>query len=65
MNGIAHVLARVSLAGALEQYAPESMDTDWTKLGDLLDLSSLHSWLISTSFIAAFQQHRQMLLFSL
>lgn len=55
MNGIAHVLARVSLAGALEQYAPESMDTDWTKLGDLLDLSSLHSWLISTSFIAAFQ----------
>lgn len=69
MKGIVHVLVGGSLAGPLVRYALESLDTDWTKLGDQLgdlsDLSSLHSWLISTSFLAAFQQHKQMLFFSL
>lgn len=55
----------VSLSGAASQ---EPLDTDWTKLGhqpgDIPDLSCLHSWLISTSLLAVFQQQTNAPFFS-
>lgn len=62
------MFVRGSFAGALVQHSPEPLHTDWTKLGDQLrdmpDLSSLHSWLISTSFLAVFQQQTSAPFFS-